>query len=220
MKFITENDLSIIIKPDYFDQIVLDQNVIDQAEKIAIAQASSHITQRFDTDYLYRPYTIGLTGSTIDANGRILWNDGFIYVNGLTNSVIITNEIYPGSTFSATQSWLEDDRPAHLVELTCHIYIWVLATRVEPRRVEEIRKYQYDEACKKLIEYAHGTITFPNVIVGKGLRANNQGVSVYWGSDYDTNFDINQIGYSNRPGLYGSYSTIVDPFNLTGYRPG
>jgi hypothetical protein len=52
------------------------------------------------------------------------------------------------------------------------------------------------------------------------LRDGNAGVSFYWGSDYDTIFDINQLGYSNRPGLYGSYSSVVDPFNLTGYRPG
>lgn len=220
MKFITDNDLDVIIKPDYFDQIVNQSLVIDQAENIAIAEASSYITQRYDTDYLYRSYTVGVTGSTIVANGRLLWSDGIIYVNGLTSSITLTNEIYPGSTFSATQSWLADDRQPHLVELTCHIFIWILATRVEPRRVEEIRKYMYDDACEKLKKYAHGDITLAGVSVGTGLRSNNAGVSFYWGSDYDTTFDINQLGYSNRPGLYGSYSSVVDPFNLQNYRPG
>lgn len=220
MRFLTDNDLDIIIKPDYFDQIVNQTLVINQAEKLAIAQASSYITQRYDTDYLYRSYVVGASGSVVFANGRLLWTDGLVYVNGLTSSVTINSQVYPGSTFSATQSWLDDDRQPHLVELTSHIFIWILATRVEPRRVEEIRKYHYDESCKKLKEYAHGDITFTGISVGYGLRDGNAGVSIYWGSDYDNNFDINQLGYSNRPGLYGSYSSVVDPFNLTGYRPG
>jgi len=220
MKFITNNDIDVIIKPDYFDQIVVTDLIINQAEKIALAEASSYITQRYDTDYLYRSYVVGVTGSTIQKNGRLLWSDGLVYVNGLTNSVIISNQIYPGSTFSATQSWLEDDRQAHLLELTVHIFMWQLLARVEPRRVEEIRKYLYDDACEKLKRYAHGDITMAGVIVGTGLRDANAGVSFYWGSDYDTIFDINQLGFSNRPGLYGSQSSIVDPFNLTGYRPG
>lgn len=220
MKFITNNDIDVIIKPGYFDQIVTTESIINQAEKIALAEASSYITQRYDTDYLYRAYVVGASGSTIQANQRLLWSDGLVYVNGLTNSVIITNEIFPGSTFSATQSWLEDDRQAHLLELTVHIFIWQLVARVEPRRVEEIRKFLYDDACIKLKQYAHGDTTMAGVAVGTGLRSENAGVSIYWGSDYDTSFDINQLGYSNRPGLYCSYSSVVDPFNLTGYRPG
>jgi hypothetical protein len=58
------------------------------------------------------------------------------------------------------------------------------------------------------------------VYVGNGLRGENAGVSFYWGSNYDTIFDINDMGYSNRPGLYGSYSSVVNPFDLTSYRPG
>ena len=220
MKFLTDYDLDIIIKPDYFDQIILDTNVINGAEKVAISQASSHITQRYDTDYLYRHYIVGITGSVVQPNQRLLWVDGLVYVNGLTSSVQIDSVIYPGSTFSATQSWIDDDRQPHLVELTSHIFIWILAQRVEPRRVEEIRKYNYDEACRKLREYARGEVTLLNVNVGTGLRADNAGVSIYWGSSYNNNFDINPIDYSNRPGLYGSSSVVVDPFNLTNYAPG
>ena len=226
MKFFTKNDIDIIIKPNYFDQIVTTQAVIDQAERISISEASSYIVQRFDTDYLYRSYTVGatvspgLTGVSIPANGRLLWVDGFVYVNGLTSSVSITDEIYPGSTYSATQSWKDDDRQVHLVELTTHIFIWNLLARVEPKRIEEIRKYLYDESIAKLKQYAHGSITLVGITTENGLRSNNAGVSIYWGSDYMDSFDINQLGYSNRPGLYGSYSSVVDPFNLTNYRPG
>lgn len=226
MRFLTNTDIDVIIKPGYFNQITTTEAVINQAEKISLAEASSYITQRFNTDYLYRPYvvgatvSVGATGVSVEANGRLLWVDGFVYVNGLTSSVIIDSEIYPGSTFSATQSWLDDDRQAHLVELTTHIFIWNLLARVEPRRVEEIRKYLYDDSIDKLKKYAHGDITLVGIDTTNGLRGGNQGVSIYWGSDYDTIFDINQLGYSNRPGLYGSYSSVVDPFNLPGYRPG
>jgi hypothetical protein len=221
MKFLTELDIDIIIKPNYFQQIVVDNAVINQAERIAIAEASSYITQRYETDYLYRPYVVGASGSTIEANQRLLWTDGLVYVNGLTGSVILDSEIYPGSTFSATQSWLDDDRQPHLVEITTHIFIWILANRVEPRRIEEIRKYNYDMSLEKLKQYAHGDTSMVGIVVGTGLRADNQGVSVYYGSDYNTIFDINYLGVSNRPGIYGSYSNMVpNPFYLQGYAPG
>lgn len=219
MKYLTKNDIDVIIKPNYFDQIVTTPAIIDQAERITLAEAGSYIDQRFNTSYLYRPYVIGLSGSEIKSNERVLWNE-VIYVNGLTNSVTLNGEIYPGSTSSATQSWSDDDRQPHLLELTTHIFIWNLLARVEPKRIEEVRKFLYDDSIRKLKEYAHGDITMVGIDETNGIRPNNAGVSIYWGSDYNTCFDINQLGYSNRPGLYGSYSAVVDPFDLQNYRPG
>lgn len=226
MRFLTQYDLDVMIKPEYMGQITNSPILMNAAETSAISEVSSYITQRFDTDYLFRPYVIGatvapgLTGSSISADGRLLWTDGFVYVNGLTQSISITSQIFPGSTFSATQSWLPDDRQVHLVDLVVHVFLFGLLIRVEPRRIEEVRKFMYDDSIKTLKQYARGEITLVGITTANGLRPNNQGVSIYWGSDYDTNYDINQLGYSNRPGLYGSYSSVVDPFNLQGYRPG
>jgi hypothetical protein len=225
MKFLTQYDIDVMIKPDYLNQITTSSIIMNNAERSAIAEASSHITQRFDTDYLFRSYVTGatvapgLTGVSVPADGRLLWVDGFVYVNSLTQSVSITNQVYPGSTFSATQSWGADDRQLILVDIIVHIFLFQMIIRVEPRRVEEIRKFMYDESIKSLKQYARGEITLVGITTANGLRPNNQGVSIYWGSDYDTNFDINSIGYSNRPGLYGSQSSVVDPFDLQNYRP-
>ena len=121
MRFLTQYDIDVMIKPDYLNQITTNTILMNNAETSAIAEASAYITQRFDTDYLFRPYVVGatvspgLTGVSIPSDGRILWTDGFIYVNSLTQSVEITSEVFPGSTFSATQSWANDDRQVVLI---------------------------------------------------------------------------------------------------------
>lgn len=196
MEFLTPIDISVYIKPEYYNQITTDTNLRDMAERIMISEVTSYLTYRFVTEEIFRGYGTVSVGQYVENNSRVLYNNNIYVVNneaGLTMSTSPNN--FPTSPLQSY--WKNDDRPFHLVKLCVDIFIWHLMTRVQPQRIEESRRMLYLDAIEQILQYAKGTQT----LIGAPERPENMGVSIIWGSDYDMIYDPNWLFVSNRTDL-------------------
>jgi hypothetical protein len=207
MEFLTPVDISIYIKPEYYNQITTDDNLRNMAEKIMISEVTGYLNYRYITDEIFRSYGTVSVGQYLENNDRILYNNSIYVVNSPSGVTMSTSpNTFPIAPLQSY--WKTDDRPLHLVKLCVDIFIWHLITRIQPQRVEETRRLLYADALDHLLKYAKGTQT----LIGAPEKEYNVGVSIIWGSDYDMIYDPNWLYVGSRENLkIPRYSTSPNP---------